>query len=266
MGILTTVIKKSDGTTQSATPSIVSAHEEKKMLVNINSGIEELKTQNLENTKFLRGMSRKVEEEFAHMKELQENSAKVEVKAAVAEKPVVTFDASAVLESIENVQNSITKDISDIQNSITKDISDIQNSIARDISDVQQSIAREISDVQGMISDGLSGDDGKQNEIAAKQEVILEQLESVRETVANASQLLEELSTKVDRVATMPSMIKSIVEHNNTENEKKIEELITEINDKERSKFDSMKTLISINLWVSLLTVATLIARVLGII
>lgn len=255
MGILTTVIKKSDGTTQSATPSIVSAHEEKKMLVNINSGIEELKTQNLENTKFLRGMSRKVEEEFAHMKELQENSAKVEVKAAVAEKPVVTFDASAVLESIENVQNSITKDISDIQ-----------NSIARDISDVQQSIAREISDVQGMISDGLSGDDGKQNEIAAKQEVILEQLESVRETVANASQLLEELNTKVDRVATMPSMIKSIVEHNNTENEKKIEELITEINDKERSKFDSMKTLISINLWVSLLTVATLIARVLGII
>lgn len=242
MGILTTVIKKSDGATQSATPSIVSAHEEKKMLVNINSGIEELKTQNLENTKFLRGMSRKVEEEFAHMKELQENSAKVEAKAvaAEAEKPVVSFDDFAVLESIEKVQNSI--------------------------SDVQQLVTKEISDVQGMISDGLSGDDGKQNEIAAKQEVILEQLESVRETVANASQLLEELSTKVDRVATMPSMIKSIVEHNNTENEKKIEELITEINDKERSKFDSMKTLISINLWVSLLTVATLIARVLGII
>ena len=71
---------------------------------------------------------------------------------------------------------------------------------------------------------------------------------------------------KVDRVATMPTMIKSVVEKTNEDNLVRIEELLTELNKKESKKTNSIRMVVNINLWVSLLTVAVVIARILGVI
>ena len=70
MGLLNTVIKKSESTGLS---NNVSASDEKRILLNINSRIEDLKIQNMENAKFLRGISRKIESELNQMREVEEN-------------------------------------------------------------------------------------------------------------------------------------------------------------------------------------------------
>lgn len=94
MGILTTVRKKPEsGTGLNAT--VLTGNDEKKMLVNINSRIEDLKVQNLENARFLRGISKKIENEFQQMRE-QESSGAIEM-----------MDDSAILESIERVERSL---------------------------------------------------------------------------------------------------------------------------------------------------------------
>ena len=77
---------------------------------------------------------------------------------------------------------------------------------------------------------------------------------------------IDELTSKVERVATMPTMLKSIIERNNEDNLKKTEELLLDINNRERKKFDSIKVIVNINLWVAILTAAVLIANIMGVI
>ena len=67
MGTTPTVAKKMES--QQPVPQNGDA---KKFLVNLNNGINELKTQNLENAKFLRGISRKIENELSQMREIEE--------------------------------------------------------------------------------------------------------------------------------------------------------------------------------------------------
>ena len=69
--------------------------EEKIILLNINSKVEDLKVQNMENAKFLRGISRKIESELYQMRELEENRS------------AETYDGSSILESIERVEKSV---------------------------------------------------------------------------------------------------------------------------------------------------------------
>ncbi len=64
----------------------------------------------------------------------------------------------------------------------------------------------------------------------------------------------------------MPTMLKSIIEHNNEDAIGRTEELLTELNRRERTKTDGIKMIVNVNLWVSLLTAAVLIANILGII
>ena len=64
----------------------------------------------------------------------------------------------------------------------------------------------------------------------------------------------------------MPTTLKSIIEHNNEDLICRTEELLTELNRRERTKTDGIKMIVNVNLWVSLLTAAVLIANILGII
>ncbi|MDE7433479.1 MAG: hypothetical protein K2N34_16405, partial [Lachnospiraceae bacterium] len=94
MGLLNTVIKKSDATL-GVNNSNLSSNDEKKILLNINARIEDLKVQNFENAKFLRGISRKIETELNQMREVEEN------------KSVELYDDTHLLESIGRVEKSL---------------------------------------------------------------------------------------------------------------------------------------------------------------
>ena len=94
MGLLNTVIKKSDSAL-GFNNSNLSSTDEKKILLNINSRIEDLKVQNMENAKFLRGISRKIENELNQMREVEEN------------KSIEVYDDSHLIESIERVEKSL---------------------------------------------------------------------------------------------------------------------------------------------------------------
>ena len=93
MGLLTTVMKKSE--TPVNTTGTISPNDEKKILMNINSRMDDLKTQNLQNAKFLRGISRKIETELSQMREMEEN------------KSIEVYDDSALVESINRVEQSL---------------------------------------------------------------------------------------------------------------------------------------------------------------
>ena len=106
--------------------------------------------------------------------------------------------------------------------------------------------------------------DDKIRQLSAKD--YSDQLLEIQDAISKNGMKIDELMMKVDRVATMPTMIKSVVEKNNESNQERMEEIITDLNNRERKKTDSMKMVININLWVSLLTAAVLIAHILGII
>lgn len=91
MGLLNTAIKKSEaklGTTGTSA-------DERKILLNINSRIEDLKNQNAENARFLKGISKRIEDELVTKKGIEEN------------KTVEVFDDSEILDSIERIEQSI---------------------------------------------------------------------------------------------------------------------------------------------------------------
>lgn len=90
MGIIPTVIRRPD-----SLPSSNISGEEKKYLAGINSRIDDLKMQNLENAKFLRGISRKIENELTQMKELESG------------KSIEMFDDSSIMEGLERIENSV---------------------------------------------------------------------------------------------------------------------------------------------------------------
>ena len=88
----------------------------------------------------------------------------------------------------------------------------------------------------------------------------------IEDRIKKNEEKINELTAKVDRVATMPTTLKSIIEHNNEDLICRTEELLTELNRRERTKTDGIKMIVNVNLWVSLLTAAVLIANILGII
>lgn len=119
MGLLTNVMKKGD--------AVSAPVEEKKILLNINSRMEDLKLQNLENAKFLRGLSRKIETELQQLRSAEENRS-IEVK-----------DDSEVILGIERVQkaleeinnNDVIEEIDRIHKNLEEFASKIDTSVSK---------------------------------------------------------------------------------------------------------------------------------------
>ena len=165
MGLLTTVIKKQE-TPTGINNSNLSANDEKKILLNINSRIEDLKAQNMENAKFLRGISRKIESELNAMREAEDN------------KSIEVYDDSNIIESINKVQKSL-EEISN--NDILEAISRI-DTLLNDMN---------VYDVkEGIDKINKSIDEINSNEV-------LVEIQKVNETVKgiNFDQIINELST-----------------------------------------------------------------------
>lgn len=293
MGILNTVIKRSEMTGVSNNLAVV---DEKKILLNINSRIEDLKLQNMENAKFLKGISKKIETELSQMREAEEN------------KSIEVSDNSEILSEIDNIINDLNKINENMLNfnsdvilleidKVNKALKNINSEsvlgeVAKanakldeiNISDVikelhrieelvseinEKAVLTELERVKQLINEKNSTEvmnklDAKISQLNSKD--YKDELLEIKDLVKKNEEKIDEITKKVDRVSTMPTMIKSVIEKNNEENLARIEELISDLNKREMKKINSIKMVVNINLWFSLLTAAVLIARILGVV
>lgn len=293
MGILNTVIKRSEMTGVSNNLAVV---DEKKILLNINSRIEDLKLQNMENAKFLKGISKKIETELSQMREAEEN------------KSIEVSDNSEILSEIDNIINDLNKINENMLNfnsdvilleidKVNKALKNINSEsvlgeVAKanakldeiNISDVikelhrieelvseinEKAVLTELERVKQLINEKNSTEvmnklDAKISQLNSKD--YKDELLEIKDLVKKNEEKIDEITKKVDRVSTMPTMIKSVIEKNNEENLARIEELISDLNKREMKKNNSIKMVVNINLWFSLLTAAVLIARILGVV
>ncbi len=362
MGLLNTVKRKQELSSGINTSLLVN-NDEKKILLNINSRIEDLKVQNMENAKFLRGISRKIENELQQMREVEAN------------KSIEVLDDSSILKSIERVELSlqeinsndvlvgiekISQSINDFnQLGVMEEISKINRSIGemnsgdvieevkkinetietinfdsvlKELSKINESMSQVNSDVllleidkinnslKAINSDSVLKEIAKANDkldeikisdivlelhrieelvseinnkaVIAELErvkqlineknsdVIMEKLDEkisnmksndYTEKLAELEDLLKqnqrklaEIDSKVVRISTMPSMLRTIIEKSNENNLEKLEFVISEQNNKQNKKIDMVKIVVSINLWASLLGTALIIANIFG--
>lgn len=383
MGILTTVIKKPE-TSQKPVTSGIPANDDRKILLNINSRMDELKNQNLENAKFLRGISRKIETELSQMREAEENKSidvydDTELVASInrVEQSLLEINNNEILDAIDRVSASLNEinslEVMDSIGQLNKSLGEIKqdgvmeevikvgeaverinnDDILVEIKRVQESVQNidisslilELDAIKATITDAnpevilieidkinkalkdinsvsvlaevekanLKLSDINMNEVITEihrveaivsdinESAVLAELERVKQLIneknsaklmdnldarikelkivdyseqismleesikANQSKI-EELAAKVERVNTMPNMLRSVIEHNNDISIKKMEDLIEENGHRTRKRVDGMRLMVNINLWVSLLTAAVLIANILGVI
>ena len=350
MGLLNTVIKKPDNTSTSVDVAQGQTQgDEKKILQSIDARFEELKMQNMENAKFLRGISRKIENEFYQIRELEESRS------------AGGYDDSDIYESVDRIEQSVSElnqafnekmgsygHSEDMLDEIAKGNEEVLGEISRGNEEMIGEISRGQEEMLGEISKGQEevlgeisrGNEEVLGEISRGQEEVLDEIsrgnkmlenfdmgsilyemrnvqaavneldqrdvmeelagmkntmeemkknnaisfnainqavhqkqtadneelmEEIKALLKDNEEKTEELSKKLDRVSAMPSMVKNILEKLNPENLSKIEEMITEVNRSEKVKTDSIKQMLNVNLWVSLLTLAIVIARMLGI-
>lgn len=300
MGIIPTVSKKTES--QQTLPA---NGDDKKLLANLNNGIDELKTQNLENAKFLRGISRKIENELSQMREIEEGKA------------LEMFDETAILESLERIENlintdNITEELSKMNNTLLGFNADViymeiekvnrslkninSDNIMLEIDNVNENVSRLNTDnimsglnrLEAIVSEINSNavlaelgrlrmlitekDNGKAFEtLGLKLDMISKQsnanqLEEIKNLLLQNAQQVEDMQAKLERIATMPVMLKSIIQSENENNLKRIDDRLTDLNQQQDSKMSGLKTIIGFNLWLSLLAVVLIIVNILGII
>lgn len=324
MGIIPTVSKK----TESQQPSSANG-DDKKLLANLNNGIDELKTQNLENAKFLRGISRKIENELSQMREIEEGKA------------LEMFDETAILESLERIENlintdNITEELSKMNNTllgfnadviymeiekvnrslkqinsdnIMLEIDNVNENVSRlntdnimlGIDNVNKNVSRLNTDnimsglnrLEAIVSEINSNavlaelgrlrmlitekDNGKAFEtLGLKLDMISKQnnanqsnanqLEEIKNLLLQNAQQVENMQAKLERISTMPVMLKSIIQSENENNLRRIDDRLTDLNQQQDNKMSGLKTIIGFNLWLSLLAVVLIIVNILGII
>ncbi len=370
MGILNTAIRKSEaklGTTGTSA-------DERKILMNINSRVEDLRVQNVENAKFLRGISQRIEQELEQMKELEENKSievfndselleslerveksvqnmnNEEVLDAIdkVNMSIQNMDQSGVVSALEKMQDSISKmgssevleaianvnesihsmnsddlkialaqlaekveslnntDVLEKLNSSNVDVLERLNSTNVDVleklnltnenvleklnsTDEKIShldfsdILNEVRNVEVIVKD--INNNAVLNEIGALKALIeqnnssavldekiaklspkdyTESLNGIRESLTVLQTEQEEMRKKIDRISTMPNMIRSVVEQTNSDNLVKIEDKMVEITSRQTRHNERVMKLLNINLWISGLTLVLFIAKVMG--
>ncbi len=228
MGLLNNVIRKDN--------QVAIAGEDKKLLLNINTRIEDLKLQNMENAKFLRGLSRKIETELEQLKAVESNKS-IEVK-----------DESKVINSIERVEKAL-EEINN--NDVMEEIDRINKTLEESVSKIDSSVSKidteQMASIIGVV-------DKMQNKI-----------DKVQEEFNSISRTVEEVSNKVNSVITLPNNIKNLMENQNNDMTENLETLYKEMGNEQEKKASTMKIMVGVNLWLTFLNVALIIAYIVGI-
>ena len=336
MSILTSVssaVKRNEKGTQ------LSAGEEKKMLSDINKRIEDLQQQNLENARFLRTITRKIQDDLDIINKVEENRAievyddsKVVASIENVEKSLQEINNREVLEAIDNINNSINEmnsdeliakieqvnknittinneganeeikavineskldiesDIIEIKESLESSIKDSENNLSKSteekISESHKDILNEIHRVESLCSE--RGDSAILTEIdrlrklinEKNSEVVINEFDDkikrlspkdytgnfiiIEDEIKSTKTALNDVDGKLGRVTTMPSMIKTIVETKNTENNREIKAMIEESADIQKIELNGYKTMTKVNLFISIATFIMVILRILG--
>lgn len=334
--------------------------EEKMFFMNLNSQIQELQSQNLENAKFLRGISRKIENEFEQLRKMEDgkefegyddtevlesldrleglikansdnkietdNLQIIESIKGLEEKfehANITVDNTQIIESIKSLEEKINhadnnneiiidnlRDLGQalqipeggdgkVNESLLKleesvralnneDVLKQINVVKQSIFDIDISgIMRELTRLEALISEINS------NAVLAELDHLRAEVRAINPTNAlarietsisnrqfgdntdilleikhlldaNAKQM-EIMQAKVERISSMPTMIKSVLQSENDKNLKEIDSHISDNNSIIGNKIEGLKTLVGFSVWLSLLAAALLIVQLLGI-
>lgn len=228
--------------------TVAIAGEDKKILLNINSRIEDLKLQNMENAKFLRGLSRKIETELEQIKEAEINRS------------IEVHDESLVISGIERVEKALEEinnnDVMEEIDRINKAIIDINNN----------DVIEEIGRINKTLEDSVVKIDSSMSKLDTEKVMnIVSVVDELQNKVDTVSASLTEISNKVNSVITLPANIKTTMNEQNTELSSKVEEVCNHLRYELNAAIGSNKKLTAFNLWLSFLNVALLIAFILGI-
>ena len=244
MGLLDNVIKKTDA-------------------VSINSRIEDLKLQNLENAKFLRGLSKKIETELEQIR-IAETNRSIEVK-----------DNSEVVESLERLNNSLRElnnnDVMTEIDRVQKALDNINNDdVISEIDRVQKTldslnnndVILELDRVQKKIDsldiDRVMGVIESVNNMGNK-------LATIQTEFDRINQMVEDTSNKVNSIITLPGSVKKLLQMNNDTMANNFEDLVRNMGEDMRKRNSTMKIMIGVNLWLTFLNVAIFVAYIMGI-
>lgn len=315
MSIIPTVIKKPENTQVQ-----IGNNDERRMLSGISEKVEELKEQNLENAKFLRGISRKIETELEKLREFETGSVMSEDddNLELAEKldhidgmvegiddSVKKLNADNILSKIDSINTSLSEFNPDV---ILIELDKLGNSIRNENSgDVKRELERISAGISGLDTDSLMKELNRMEALITEinSNAVLAELDHLREFISannpdaavkrietkvdslmvdtpevqdyseslnaikkmledNAVQI-ESMQSKLDRIATMPVMVKSIIQSESEKNRKEMDNHMSEYGQQQIKKIDGLKTIIGFNLWLSLLAVVLIIVNVLGI-
>ena len=295
------------------------------MLSDINKRIEDLQQQNLENARFLRTITRKIQDDLDIINKVEENRAievyddsKVVASIENVEKSLQEINNREVLEAIDNINNSINEMNSDELiakiEQVNKNITTINNEganeeikavineskldIESDIIEIKESLESSIKDSGNILSKSTvhrveslcseRGDSAILTEIdklrklinEKNSEVVINELDDkikrlspkdytgnfiiIEDEIKSTKTALNDVDGKLGRVTTMPSMIKTIVETKNTENNREIKAMIEESADIQKIELNGYKTMTKVNLFISIATFIMVILRILG--
>lgn len=225
MGLLNNVIKRNE--------QVAATGEDKKLLININSRIEDLKLQNMENARFLRGLSRKIESELEQIKEVEANRS------------IEVHDESKVISSIERVE----KALEEINNN------DVMEEIDRINKTLEDSVTKINTSVSKIDTDQMAG-------IIENFGEIQEGLGEIQEAVDNITKLVEE---KLNVMVSHTNSLKTVVEKQTVEVKDELEEMIVDIERGRDRRISGLKGMVGFNLWLTFLNAALFVAYILGV-
>ena len=127
-------------------------------------------------------------------------------------------------------------------------------------------VLNEIGALKAMMEKNSASETETLNEKIAKVSAAdyTDKLNEMQALIQKLQEDQEEMKKKVDRVSTMPNMLKSVMEQMNGENLVKIEDKMVEINGRQTRYNDKLTKLVNINLWISGVTLALFIFKVMG--
>lgn len=341
MGIIPTVAKKPESQ-QTTTAN----GDDKKLMVNLSSKIEELKVQNLENAKFLRGISRKIDNELSQIREFEEgkstdiyddtvllegierieNSVKgMNLDEVLYEldkigKTIGQLDLGSLPEKIQKINDSmqsintehIVEELDKMNNTLLEFNADVifleidkvnrslkqinSDNVLQEIELVNENVSRlntdaimgelnrleaiiseinsnavlaELGRLRMLITEKDSGADFKKLDMKLdriSKQNNTSQFEEIKDMLIQNAQHIDNIQVKLERISSMPVMVKSIIQSENENNLKRIDEHLIDLTRQQDSKMSGLKSIIGFNLWLSLLAVVLIIVNILGII
>ena len=183
MGFLSNVTGVANVAKGNGAGEVGMAKEDKKVLNNISSKIEELQNQNIENAKFLRAITKRIEDELSVIGRIEEN------------KTLEVYDDSNIVDSIKQVEKSLeeinNKEVIAAIDNIKTSINEINSDeVLKELDKVNASIEginnTEVLDKLGEVKESVEGISNTE---------VLDKLGEVKESVEgiNTAEVLDKL-------------------------------------------------------------------------